>query len=44
MVDEFLQKAGKNLESARLCFENTLYDASAGRAYFAAFQAAWNDQ
>jgi uncharacterized protein (UPF0332 family) len=40
MIDEFLQKAGKNLEAARLCFENALYDASASRAYFAAFQAA----
>jgi uncharacterized protein (UPF0332 family) len=40
MVNEFLGKAWKNLEAARICFENGLYDASASRAYFAAFQAA----
>ncbi len=40
MINEFLQKAGKNLEAARLCFENGFYDAAANRAYYAAFQAA----
>ncbi len=40
MIEAFMQKAGDNLAAARHCFENALYDASAGRAYFAAFQAA----
>lgn len=40
MILEFMDKAFANLDAARLCFENGLYDASANRAYYAAFQAA----
>ncbi len=40
MTAEFLMKATGNLEAARLCFDNSLFDASTNRAYFAAFHAA----
>lgn len=40
MIDAFLGKADKNLQAAKVCFENELYDATANRAYYAAFQAA----
>lgn len=33
-------KALANLHAARFCFESGFYDASAKRAYYAAFQAA----
>lgn len=36
----FLMKAQDNLALAKYCFENGYYDASANRAYYAAFQAA----
>lgn len=36
----FLKKAQDNLTLARYCLENGYYDASANRAYYAAFQAA----
>ena len=36
----FLKKAQDNLALAKYCFENGYYDASANRAYYAAFQAA----
>lgn len=34
----FLEKAKENLEAAELLFEAGLYNASANRAYYAAFQ------
>ncbi len=36
----FLKKAQDNLALAKYCIENGYYDASANRAYYAAFQAA----
>lgn len=36
----FLKKAQDNLALAKHCLENGYYDASANRAYYAAFQAA----
>ncbi len=36
----FLKKAQDNLTLAKYCLENGYYDASANRAYYAAFQAA----
>lgn len=36
----FLKKAQDNPALAKYCFENGHYDASANRAYYAAFQAA----
>lgn len=36
----FLKKAQDNLALAKYCFENGYYDASANRAYYAAFQTA----
>lgn len=36
----FLKKAQDNLALVKYCFENGYYDASANRAYYAAFQAA----
>lgn len=40
MQAEFLKKAQDNLRLAKYCLEQGLYDASANRAYYAAFQAA----
>lgn len=40
MQAEFLKKAQDNLNLAKHCLEQGLYDASANRAYYAAFQAA----
>ena len=40
MKYEFMDKARENLATAEICFENKLYNASANRAYYAAFQAA----
>ena len=40
MKKEFLNKAGENLKTAQMSFENNCYNACANRAYFAAFQAA----
>ncbi len=40
MITEFFDKAKANLKAAQLCFDSGLYDASANRAYYAAFQAA----
>jgi uncharacterized protein (UPF0332 family) len=40
LKQEFLNKAKENLKIARLSFDNECYNASANRAYFAAFQAA----
>jgi uncharacterized protein (UPF0332 family) len=39
MIQEFFSKAKENLTAATLLFENGLYNASANRAYYAAFQA-----
>ncbi len=39
-VHGFLKKAQDNLTLAKYCLENGYYDASANRAYYAAFQAA----
>jgi len=36
----FLNKAKTNIQAAQLLFDNQMYDASANRAYYAAFQAA----
>lgn len=36
----FLEKAKRNIRAAQLLFDNELYDESANRAYYAAFQAA----
>jgi len=36
----FLAKAKRNIQAAQLLFDNQLYDESANRAYYAAFQAA----
>jgi uncharacterized protein (UPF0332 family) len=40
MEEIFLSKAKRNLILAKYCVENGFYDASANRAYYAAFQAA----
>jgi uncharacterized protein (UPF0332 family) len=40
MKEEFLIKAKENLEAAEVLFDLRLYNASANRAYYAAFQAA----
>ncbi len=40
MIKEFFDKARANLSAAQLCYDNDLFDASANRAYYAAFQAA----
>jgi len=40
MKDEFLTKAKENIAAAELLFDNKLYNASANRAYYAAFHAA----
>lgn len=36
----FLAKAKRNIQAAQLLFDNQMYDESANRAYYAAFQAA----
>ena len=36
----FLTKAKRNLQAAQLLFDHQMYDESANRAYYAAFQAA----
>jgi len=40
MITEFFQKAQKNLKAAQVLSDQELYDASANRAYYAAFQTA----
>ena len=40
MEKDFLEKAKENLEAARLLFDAGLHNASANRAYYAAFHAA----
>lgn len=40
MKTEFLTKSQENLKAAELLLANQLYNASANRAYYAAFQAA----
>jgi len=40
MILEFTSKAKENLAAAQLLFDHGLYNASANRAYYAAFQAA----
>jgi len=40
MVNDFLQKAKENLKAAQSLFEQKLYNASANRSYYAAFQIA----
>ena len=40
MKYEFMDKAKENLAAAEICFENRLYNASANRAYYAAFHSA----
>ncbi|MBM2815037.1 MAG: hypothetical protein HW421_1799 [Ignavibacteria bacterium] len=40
MKETFLQRAKENLKAAELLFDNGLYNASANRAYYAAFHAA----
>ncbi len=40
MNNEFLTKAKENMNAAELLFDNELYNASANRAYYAAFHAA----
>lgn len=36
----FLTKAKRNMQAAQLLFDNQMFDESANRAYYAAFQAA----
>ncbi len=40
MKSEFFTKAKENIKTAEILFEHQLYNASANRAYYAAFQAA----
>jgi uncharacterized protein (UPF0332 family) len=40
LIQEFLTKARENLQAAEQAFSEGLYNASANRAYYAAFQAA----
>lgn len=40
MIEEFLAKAQENLEDAEAALQSGRYNASANRAYYAAFQAA----
>ena len=40
MEHEFLTNSKENLKAAELLFDNGLYNASANRAYYAAFHAA----
>ena len=40
VVFEFMKKARNNLNAARLCLDNGFLNASANRAYYAAFHAA----
>lgn len=41
MKEIYLGKAKRNIRAAQLLFDNELYDESANRAYYAAFQAAF---
>jgi uncharacterized protein (UPF0332 family) len=41
MRELFLQRSAQNLEAAELLFDAALYDASANRAYYAVFDAAF---
>ncbi|MDP2366338.1 MAG: HEPN domain-containing protein [Ignavibacteria bacterium] len=40
MKELFLERAKENLKAAELLFEQELFNASANRAYYAAFHAA----
>ncbi len=40
METTFFVKASENIQAAEILFENRMYDASANRAYYAAFHAA----
>jgi uncharacterized protein (UPF0332 family) len=40
MKESFINRAKENIRSAELNFENELFNASANRAYYAAFHAA----
>ncbi|MDM8524798.1 HEPN domain-containing protein [Desulfococcaceae bacterium HSG8] len=40
MITEFFQKAQENLKAAQILSDQKLYNASANRAYYAAFQIA----
>jgi uncharacterized protein (UPF0332 family) len=40
MKESFLNRATENLKAAELLFENEFYNASANRAYYAAFHIA----
>jgi uncharacterized protein (UPF0332 family) len=40
MKESFLLRAKENLKAAELLFDNEFYNASANRAYYAAFHAA----
>ncbi|MBM2817281.1 MAG: hypothetical protein HW421_4043 [Ignavibacteria bacterium] len=40
MKETFLERAKENIKAAELLFENGLYNASANRAYYAAFHIA----
>ena len=40
MPDDFIEKARENLQAAHLLFEHGYYNASANRAYYAAFHLA----
>ncbi len=40
MNSEFFAKAQENINAAELCFSNNLLNASANRAYYAAYHAA----
>ncbi|MBM2815274.1 MAG: hypothetical protein HW421_2036 [Ignavibacteria bacterium] len=40
MKESFIIRAKENLKAAELLYENCLYNASANRAYYAAFHAA----
>ncbi len=40
MKEQFLEKALENYKAANILFQNGLYNSSANRAYYSAFQAA----
>jgi len=40
MKESFLERAKENLSAAELLFDNGMFNASANRAYYAAFHAA----
>ncbi|MBM2814148.1 MAG: hypothetical protein HW421_910 [Ignavibacteria bacterium] len=40
MIETFHQRSKENLKAAEMLFENGLYNASANRAYYAAFHIA----